>query len=72
MAALCAPRKLYIQIGKKDPVFDYHGALEEAERVRPYYEHLIKWKIFKFPVEKEDIRFLMMIRGMNFFFVNLV
>lgn len=37
VAALCAPRKLFVQVGKGDRVFDYHGAVQEAERVRPYY-----------------------------------
>ena len=38
VAALCAPRKLYVQVGKTDPVFDYHSALPEAERVKAYFE----------------------------------
>ena len=36
-AALCAPRKLYIQVGKKDTVFDYNSALPEIARVYEYY-----------------------------------
>ena len=38
VAALCAPRKLYIQVGKEDSVFDYRQSVDEAERVKPYYE----------------------------------
>lgn len=38
IAGLCAPRKLYISVGKVDPVFDYRPALPEAERVKKYYE----------------------------------
>lgn len=38
VAALCAPRKLYIQIGKTDEVFDYHSSIPEIERVREYYQ----------------------------------
>lgn len=38
VAALCAPRKLYVQTGKEDPVFDYLPSVAEAERVKPYYE----------------------------------
>lgn len=38
VAALCAPRKLYIQVGKVDEVFDWQSALLESERIRQYYE----------------------------------
>ena len=38
VAALCAPRKLYVQVGKKDQVFNYHYAITEAERVKDYFE----------------------------------
>lgn len=38
VAALCAPRKLYVQVGKEDPVFDYHSAVPEAQRVKAYFE----------------------------------
>jgi len=37
VAALCAPRKLYIAVGKTDTVFDYKYAIPEAERVKKYY-----------------------------------
>jgi len=38
VAALCAPRKLYIQIGKTDEVFDYKTGVSEFERVIDYYK----------------------------------
>ncbi|MBE6645032.1 MAG: hypothetical protein E7612_06620 [Ruminococcaceae bacterium] len=38
VAALCAPRKLYVAVGKADGVFDYKFALAEAERAKRYYE----------------------------------
>ena len=38
VAALCAPRKLYIAVGTQDRVFDYKTAVPEAERVEKYYE----------------------------------
>lgn len=38
VAALCAPRKLYVQMGKADPVFDYRSTVPEAERAAKYYE----------------------------------
>lgn len=37
VAALCAPRKLYITVGKSDKVFNYEGSIPEAERVRKYF-----------------------------------
>lgn len=37
-AGLCAPRKLYVQVGKADPVFDYRYAVPEAERAAEYFK----------------------------------
>ena len=37
VAALCAPRKLYISIGKEDKVFDWQKGEEEAKRAKAYY-----------------------------------
>lgn len=50
VAALCAPRKLYVQVGMKDPVFDYSSALQEAERVKDYYAAYGVPDHFKFDV----------------------
>lgn len=38
VAALCAPRKLYVALGRNDPVVDYRIAAPEAERVKKYFE----------------------------------
>ena len=38
IAALCAPRKLFVQVGKADAVFDYRSAVPELERVKNYYQ----------------------------------
>lgn len=38
VAALCAPRKLFLTVGKADPVFDYRHAIPEAERIKEYYK----------------------------------
>ena len=38
VAALCAPRKLYITVGKEDTLFNYSSAIPEAERVRKYFD----------------------------------
>ncbi|MBQ8207519.1 MAG: dienelactone hydrolase family protein [Clostridia bacterium] len=37
VAALCAPRKLYIAVGKEDTVFNYESAIPEAERAKRYF-----------------------------------
>jgi len=50
VAALCAPRKLYVQVGIEDPVFDYHSAVIEAERVKDYFEEFGVPEHFKFDV----------------------
>ncbi len=38
VAALCAPRRLYIAVGREDAVFTYKTAIPEAERVKKYFE----------------------------------
>ena len=50
VAALCAPRKLYVQVGMEDQVFDYHSAITEAERVEDYFEAFGVPGHFKFDV----------------------
>ena len=37
VAALCAPRKLYVSMGTKDQVFDYRHSLPEGERAKRYF-----------------------------------
>ena len=37
VAALCAPRRLVISVGKADNIFDYRYAIPEAERATEYY-----------------------------------
>lgn len=50
VAALCAPRKLYIQIGVKDEVFNYSGGCSEVERVYDYFTAYACPENFKFDV----------------------
>ena len=38
IAGLCAPRPLYIDVGKTDPVFNWQTAEPEFERAKNYYE----------------------------------
>jgi len=49
-AALCAPRRLYVQVGKQDQVFDYTSAIPEAERVIDYYKAYNAEENFRFDV----------------------
>ena len=48
VAALCAPRGLFVSVGKSDDIFDYRHSLPEAERAREYYEALGKGENFEF------------------------
>lgn len=48
VAALCAPRKLYISVGKEDSVFSYESALSEARRAEKYFEKLNSKENFVF------------------------
>lgn len=50
VAALCAPRKLYVLVGKQDQVFDYRSAIPEAERVEEYFTVFGKPENFLFRV----------------------
>ncbi len=38
VGALCAPRKLIIQIGRSDPVFNFESALSEIDRMKVYFD----------------------------------
>lgn len=38
IAALVAPRALYIEVGRQDPVFNVETAIEEFDRLKPFYE----------------------------------
>ncbi|MCK9251946.1 MAG: hypothetical protein M0P55_04255 [Clostridiales bacterium] len=38
IAALVAPRALYLEVGRQDPVFDFTTAVKEYERLKPFYE----------------------------------
>ena len=37
VSGLCAPRKLYVSVGKSDGVFDYKGAINESLRAKKYF-----------------------------------
>ncbi len=48
VAALCAPRKLFVQVGKQDEVFRYESALPEVERVGDSFAAFGKADHFQF------------------------
>lgn len=48
IAALCAPRKLYIQVGMEDSVFDYRTAVTEAQQAQAYFAQLGAETSFQF------------------------
>ncbi len=48
VAALCAPRKLYIQVGMEDSVFNYRTAVTEAQQAETYYRQLGAAENFSF------------------------
>ena len=38
VAGLCAPRALFIDVGKDDKVFDWHTSVNESEKAREFYK----------------------------------
>lgn len=48
VAGLCAPRPLYIDVGKKDEVFNWEGAVPEAERAKSFYDVYGDEAVFRF------------------------
>lgn len=50
VAALCAPRKLYVLVGKEDQVFDYRSAIAESKRMIDYFAAFEKSDNVRFSV----------------------
>lgn len=48
VAALCAPRKLYVSVGKEDKVFDYNTSVAEAQKAHAYFKAMNCEKNFCF------------------------
>ena len=48
VAALCAPRKIYIAVGKEDSVQGYQTAIPEAERAGKYFAAANVYENFRF------------------------
>lgn len=68
VAALCAPRKLFLSVGKADPVFDYRHAVSEAERVKDYFKAFGKEENLVFQVWEGGHTVSNTNEGYDFFF----
>ena len=68
VAALCAPRRLQIDVGKNDPVFNYSPSVKESERVKYYYSKFNSAYNFRFNLWDGGHRFDESDSGFSFFF----
>ena len=68
VAALCAPRRLQIDVGKIDPVFDYVHSLTESERAAKYYKKFNALENFRFNLWDGGHHFDESEKGFDFFF----
>lgn len=68
IAALCAPRRLQIDVGKTDPVFDFTTSIEEGERAVRYYEKFNVADEIRFNLWEGGHRFDESGEGFEFFF----
>lgn len=68
IAALCAPRRLQIDVGKADTVFDYVPSLDEGKRAATFYEQLGAGENFRFNLWDGGHRFDESGEGFKFFF----
>lgn len=68
VAALCAPRRLQIDVGKNDYVFNHKYSLTEGERAEQYYEKFAASENFSFNLWNGEHRFDESEKGFEFFF----
>lgn len=71
VAALIAPRRLQLDVGKTDPVFDYRPALREAERAAAYYARFGASEQLRFTLWEGGHRFDESGAGFDFFFEEI-
>lgn len=71
VAALCAPRRLLIDVGKTDKVFDYSYSSAEAERIYKYYKAYGAEHNFRFNLWDGEHRFDTTLNGFEYFFEAL-
>lgn len=68
IAALVAPRALYIEVGTKDHVFDIESALPEYARLQPFYAAQHVQEKLRLSVIEQDHRFDVSDAGLDFIF----
>lgn len=68
VAALCAPRRLQIDVGKADLVFDYTHSVSEGKRAEEYYEKFDAADNFRYNLWEGGHRFDESEAGFDFFF----
>lgn len=71
VAALCAPRRLQLDVGKSDPVFDYKSSVEEGNRAADYYALFNASDNFCFNLWDGGHRFDESEKGFEFFFEGI-
>ena len=68
VAALCAPRRLCLDVGKQDPVFDYAPSVNEGKRAAEYYARFNASDDFCFNLWDGGHSFDNSEKGFDFFF----
>ena len=68
VCALCAPRRLILDVGRTDTVFDYRPSVTEAERAGRYYASLDAADNFRYHLFDGGHRFDVESDGFDFFF----
>ncbi len=71
VAALVAPRRLRIDVGKADSVFDYNTSEPEAKRIEKYFEAYGVSENFSFDLHEGGHRFDENLEGFEYFFEPL-
>lgn len=68
IGGLIAPRPLFVAIGKQDVLFDYRFALEEAERLKAFYDETGDSENYQFHIFEGNHEFDKNDDGLAFFF----
>ena len=68
VAALCAPRRLWLDVGRQDPVFDYAPSVNEGKRAENYYSRFNASDNFYFNLWDGGHSFDNSEKGFEFFF----
>ncbi|MBR1969800.1 MAG: acetylxylan esterase [Clostridia bacterium] len=71
VAALCAPRRLQLDVGKTDAVFDYSTSISEGERAAKYYGKFNASHNFQFNLWEGGHRFDESGEGFTYFFEEI-